>query len=444
MNTYPHYKPSGIQWIGEIPEHWGINKIGRTFDIVGSGTTPRAGDDKYYLNGVHNWLLTGDLNDSFIYATSKHITDEALKDHTVLKKYPIDSIVIAMYGATIGKLGILKVETTVNQACCVLSNSQVFDYRIPFYYLLAIRKEIINLSFGGGQPNISQETVKSIKIPIPPLSEQTAIANYLDRKTAEIDQTIADKEALIGLYEEEKKGLINEAVTKGLNPNVQLKDSSIDGGDPRWLGDVPEHWEVKKLKQVSSKIGDGIHATPEYVDSSDFYFINGNNLNEGVITISESTKSVSEEEFEKYKLNLNYGTVLISINGTIGNLAIYQGENIILGKSACYIELLKNLESRHLYYQLQTEFTLNAIETSLSGTTIKNLSLGTVRNLKILLPPLPEQAAIVDYIETETAKINEKMTVARQEIALLKEFRQALIFECVTGKVCCLEEKIDL
>jgi type I restriction enzyme S subunit len=201
---------------------------------------------------------------------------------------------------------------------------------------------------------------------------------------------------------------------------------------------------VKKLKQVSSKIGDGIHATPEYVDSSDFYFINGNNLNEGVITISESTKSVSEEEFEKYKLNLNYGTVLISINGTIGNLAIYQGENIILGKSACYIELLKNLESRHLYYQLQTEFTLNAIETSLSGTTIKNLSLGTVRNLKILLPPLPEQAAIVDYIETETAKINEKMTVARQEIALLKEFRQALIFECVTGKVCCLEEKIDL
>lgn len=138
MRTYENYKDSGIQWIGEIPEHWDIRPISRSFEIIGSGTTPKSDNEFYYLDGVHNWLLTGDLNDGFIFETSKKITDEAIKEHSTLKKYPVNSIVMAMYGATIGKLGILKVETTVNQACCVLANSNVFDYRIPFYFLLLL------------------------------------------------------------------------------------------------------------------------------------------------------------------------------------------------------------------------------------------------------------------------------------------------------------------
>jgi len=272
--------------------------------------------------------------------------------------------------------------------------------------------------------------IENLNFILPPILEQTAIANFLDHKTAEIDQTIADKKQLINLFEEEKKALINEAVTKGLNPDVKFKSSGID-----WLGDIPAHWEVKKLKRVSSKIGDGIHATPEYIDESEYYFINGNNLNEGNINISKNTKCVAKEEFEKYNLNLRFGTILISINGTIGNLAFYSGQEIVLGKSACYIEPLEVLYNSFLFYQLKTEFVFNSFETSLSGTTIKNLSLNTIINLKVLLPPLSEQTAIVNHIETETAKINSKIHLVKQEIELLSEYKKALIFEAVTGKI---------
>ena len=159
LNPDVKMKDSGVEWIGEIPEHWDKKKITYCFQKIGSGTTPTSGQNEYYENGEFNWLQTGDLNDGEILVTSKKITKLALKDYTTLRFYPIDSIVIAMYGATIGKLGILKIESTTNQACCVLSNPQGVDVRFIYYWFISNKKDIISLSYGGGQPNINQDII---------------------------------------------------------------------------------------------------------------------------------------------------------------------------------------------------------------------------------------------------------------------------------------------
>lgn len=206
-------KDSGIEWFGEIPEHWEVKKINWTFENIGSGTTPKADNQLYYYDGNINWLLTGDLNDGEIYDTSKKITQKAIDDYSTLRVYPAESIVMAMYGATIGKLGMLKIETTVNQACCVLSKPIYFDNKFAFYVLLAARPEIINMSYGGGQPNISQELIKSFRVPVPPISEQQSIVNHIESECSKIDFKKARTEELIELLTEYRTALISEAVT---------------------------------------------------------------------------------------------------------------------------------------------------------------------------------------------------------------------------------------
>ena len=160
LKRYENYKDSGVEWLREIPEHWEIMKTTHVFNKIGSGTTPTSTDTKYY-DGEINWLQTGDLTDNIISETSKKITYKALKDFSTLKIYPKNSLVIAMYGATIGKAGILDIETATNQACCVLSNAKQILEKYAFYWFLASKNNIISMGYGGGQPNISQDHVSS-------------------------------------------------------------------------------------------------------------------------------------------------------------------------------------------------------------------------------------------------------------------------------------------
>ena len=201
LNPNVRMKDSGIEWIGEIPEHWNNKKISWIFNIIGSGTTPSTSNLEYY-DGDVPWVNTGDLNDGYLYETSKMITDLALKDYSTLKFYPIDTLLIAMYGATIGKLSITKIIATTNQACCALAQPKNVNIKFIFYWFLANRNHIIAMAYGGGQPNISQNLIKSLRINLPEKHEQNAIVNFLDQKTAEIDDLIADKEKLIELLQE--------------------------------------------------------------------------------------------------------------------------------------------------------------------------------------------------------------------------------------------------
>ncbi len=152
---YPAYKDSDVEWIGKVPEHWEMRKISRSFGMIGSGSTPESGNKNYYENGVIPWINTGDLEDGILDGCQKKITHEAFEKYTVLKIYPKGTILIAMYGATIGKVGLLNFEACTNQACCALGKSNFFIDKYSFYWFLANKRNIVNLSYGGGQPNIS-------------------------------------------------------------------------------------------------------------------------------------------------------------------------------------------------------------------------------------------------------------------------------------------------
>lgn len=211
FKKYESDKDGGVEQLGKIPRHWDAIKASHSFKLIGSGATPQSGSTKYYENGEIPWVNTGDLNDGLLKLASKFLTRSALKDHSTLKMYPTCTVLMAMYGATIGKAAILDFDACTNQACCALVHSKFHIPRFVFYWLVGNRQNIIAKSYGGGQPNISQEVIKTLKILTPPIAEQKRIVDFLDCKTAEIDQAIAQKLRLIELLQEQKAILISLA-----------------------------------------------------------------------------------------------------------------------------------------------------------------------------------------------------------------------------------------
>jgi len=415
MNTYPHYKPSGIDWIGEIPEHWEVKKL-KYVDLVIMGQSPDSED--YLDDEKATPFLQGNADFGQLFPIPRVYCN-------AVSKTSRQNDILLSVRAPIGAINISDKEYGIGRGLCAV-RALTSNYKFLFYHMIIKHEELNSIGTGSTYKAVTVENVKSTNLIFPPLSEQTAIANYLDRKTAEIDQTIADKEALIGLYEEEKKGLINEAVTKGLNPNVPLKPSNIE-----WLGDVAEHWEVKKLKywlniittkseiQIN-KVGlENIESnTGNYIETDSDFEGEGISFIEDDILFGKLRPYLAKVYLSKFK------------GSAVGDFFVLRCKDKVLPKFA--------------HFRLLGYSFIYVCNSSTFGAKMPRVGWDFLSNLKIAFPPIPEQAAIVDYIETETAKINEKMTLARQEIELLKEFRQALIFECVTGKVCCLEEKIDL
>ena len=439
MERYERYKDSGVEWMGEIPEGWEVKKLKYIADARPSNIDKKSKESEEsvflcnYVDVYNNEFISRNL--SFMKATANE--DQIQK--FILKK-----------GDVIATKDSETPDDIANPALVI----EDFDNVVCGYHLTHIKPKTINGRYlfrffqtnylnsyfevsanGVTRYGLGVDKFNSALILNPSSEDQITIANYLDRKTAEIDELIAQKERLIELYEEEKTAIINQAVTKGIDPDVRLKDSGVG-----WLGEIPEGWKVTKLKYESFKIGDGIHATPNYLIGTGIYFINGVNLSGGEIIITDNTMSVPLEEYEKYGIKLQLGSILVSLNGTIGKLAIFKGEKVVLGKSAAYIELKNRILSRFLYYTMQTQYILNYFEDSYSGTTIKNLSLYTLRNTPVPVPSTNEQKLIVEYIETETARIDAKIAKTQKIIELQKEYRTALISEVVTGKIKVTEE----
>ena len=206
-------KDSGIEWIGRMPVHWACQKVCRCFDVIGSGTTPKSLDDDYY-SGKIPWLQSGDINGWYVEETSKHITTEALNTFSALKIYEAPFIAVAMYGASIANTSIVYLDACTNQACCVLSNpAEKIEFEYIFYAILASKEELLLSARGGTQPNISQEIIKQLKLPIPPQKEQQRIITYLHKKVTEIGRLVGEKQTLIDDLESYKKSLIYEVVT---------------------------------------------------------------------------------------------------------------------------------------------------------------------------------------------------------------------------------------
>ncbi len=415
MKQYESYKPSGTLWIGDIPSHWEVMKIAHLYNFIGSGTTPATGVKEYYDESGINWLQTGDLSDGAIYGTSKHISLLAKKELN-LKLYPEGSLVVAMYGATVGKLGLLNVPTTVNQACCVLVNSKRLYNKFSFYSFLAAQKSLIVLSTGGGQPNISQDIIRNHHTIVPPIDEQVAIADYLDRKCESIDKVIAIQERRVVLLTELKQSIITEAVTRGLNPNVPLKESDID-----WIGQIPEHWEKCRFKNFMVLI-----TTP-----------------------STSNNKIGLENIESCS-----GKFIETISEFDGNGIFFKSGHIVYGKLRPYLrkvwlaefegnavgdffvfETKPNTTSSFVKYLLLSDGFTQIATSATEGAKMPRVSSETILSLSYCLPPLEEQSAIVDYLEKKCSRIDSAISKAKREIELLREFKQSVITEAVTGKI---------
>jgi restriction endonuclease S subunit len=282
---------------------------------------------------------------------------------------------------------------------------------------------------GSAQPFVKVQDTLSRRWAFPRLPEQRAIAAFLDRETAKIDALIGKQEELIRLVGERFAAKISTVVAEGISPS-EMKKSGRD-----WLGDVPAHWTVRKLVQIANAIGDGLHGTPEYSDDAECLFVNGTNFVNGRIRITDKTRTVSEIERIKHITPLGDETVLLSINGTIGNLALYNKENIILGKSAAYINCGASLNRNFLFFYLQSYQFKFYVETELAGTTIRNFSLESIRGLAVPLPPLREQREIASYLSARAAAYYNSRSAINDTISVLNERRSALITAAVTGQI---------
>ena len=204
-------KDSGIEWIGEIPAEWDKDKVIRVFSIIGSGTTPNSSDENLF-DGNTPWIQSGDINGENLLVTKNCVSNSAIESYSTLKVYQPPYLVVAMYGASVGNLSLSMIDACVNQACCVLSKPTI-DLKFSFYIFKAVKDYLARKAVGGGQPNISQETIKQLWLPIPSADEQIEISNNLDKKCSALDRLIFKKQQYLTEIENYKKSLIYEYVT---------------------------------------------------------------------------------------------------------------------------------------------------------------------------------------------------------------------------------------
>lgn len=306
------------------------------------------------------------------------------------------------------------------------TNPIYFKYCLQFYKLNGI---LDSVSKGMTIKHLVQGALYSIIFPLPPLDEQHRIVAKIEELLPFVDRYAAAYEKLEqfnakfpedmkksilqyaiqgklveqrpeegsaeDLYkqiQEEKQKLIKEGKIKKEKSIAKITEDEIPF-------DIPDNWKWCRLIDCVSILGDGIHGTPIYSADGEYCFINGNNLSDGIIEIKPDTKRVSFNEYEKYKKELNVHTVLVSINGTIGNVAFYSDEKVVLGKSACYFNLVDISLKKYIYWMLKTNYFLKYATTNATGSTIKNVSLTTMKSFLIPLPPLEEQHRIVAKIE---------------------------------------------
>lgn len=223
-NENAQVKFTGIEWIGNINQKWELRKVSHSFKKIGSGTTPTSGANEYYDNGVYPWVNTGDLNDNILSSVNTLITKKALKDYSTLKQYPIGTLLIAMYGATIGKVSIMNLEACTNQACCALVPYKYFDTEFLFYWFKGNRDKIIALSYGGGQPNISQDVIRALRIPCPKIDEQKHLVKQISFEETRLNLIISKAKQEISSIKEYRQALITDLVTgKRSVPQLQMR-----------------------------------------------------------------------------------------------------------------------------------------------------------------------------------------------------------------------------
>lgn len=426
---YPAYKVSSLGWIGRVPQHWLLCKVG--WDMrMSIGWTPPTGQSRFY-GGQHNWVAISDLSAKRISETKTKITDAAIEEKGA-KPAPAGSLLFS-YKLTIGEVALLEKPAYTNEAIAAFHPvpkilMDWWRYAAPEILLHNARENIY------GALLLNQELMADTRFFAPPRTEQAAIAAALDRETARINALIAKKVRFIELLKEKRQALITHAVTKGLDPNVKMKDSGAE-----WIGEVPEHWASVPIRRVA-QLESGhtpSRLVPAYWENCTIFWFTLADIyqvrKEGRVVVTETSEKVSELGVANSSARkLPAGTVILSRTASVGFPAILGCEMAVSQDFAAWI-CGERLDNQFLY------LTLKAMRQELGrltmGSTHKTIYMPDIEKLRCPLPPIDEQQRIVESVARKAARIDSLSSAADRSIALLKERRSALITAAVTGQI---------
>jgi type I restriction enzyme, S subunit len=438
MKPYPKYKNSNIDWIGDIPENREVTRLRNVSETVKTGSTPPSEETIYFTPEKYNWFGPGDFNELVLLESKRKISELAIKENKC-RLFPANSILLIGIGATVGKVGLVNEPCSSNQQINAIIFLENINAKFYVYYLSKIKDIIVMEASSATLPIFNQTQTKNLVITFPPLQEQTLIANYLDRKTAEIDKLVANKKELIQLLKEERTATINHAVTKGINPNTKLKPSGIE-----WIGDIPEHWEVKRVDWVSNIVrGNSAFKRDELLDKGEYVALQYGKVYK-VDIVDEDYKFFVNSEFYKENQVVSKGdTILISTSETIedlGHTCYYNTENVgLIGGEQILLKPNREvLNEKYLFYY--THPLGSFLRKYAKGLKVYRFNTNDLKQTFIAFPPIHEQENIAKFIDEKISEIKNLVSKTEKEIELMQEYKTALISEVVTGKVDVREE----
>ena len=422
-NRYDRYKDSGIAWIGEIPEHWEVRKGKNIFKLRNS----KGNSNAILLAATQKYGMIPQSQIEGVVQVKQNTNLNTFK--TVHKHDYVISLRSFQGGFEISEYeGVCSPAYQVFYStipCC----NYFFKYLFKSYGFIS-QINAFTLGIREGK-NIQYEDFSLMKLPFPVLHEQQAIADYLDRRCSEIDDLIALQEEMITKLQSYKQSVITEAVTRGLDKNVPLKDSGID-----WIGKIPEHWNCTAFKRLLLEpMQYGANEPAEECDYNNPRYIRITDIKEDRTLRDDTFKSLPLEKAKDYILSK--GDLLFARSGaTVGKTFLYNEDN-----AACFAGYLikakcnkKKLVPNFVFYYTLSNIYQNWKNSIFIQSTIQNIGADKYSSMPIIVPPLAEQQAIADYLDQRCSEIDELIALKQQKIEKLKEYKKSLIFECVTGK----------
>ncbi len=424
-------KDSGVEWIGKIPEHWEIFSYNLVSKRITYGfTNPMPSTDE------GPWMITAkDIkNEEINYETARKTEQESFDFQISKKSKPKIGTVLITKDGTLGETAIVDSEfVCINQSVASLeSNEKILPKFLQFSLLTNYIENCIKLHADvSTMGHISISDLAKWKVCVPSIKEQEKIIEFLNKKTSKIDFELRKNQQVVTLLNEKRKSLINQAVTKGLDPLIPMKYS-----EGEWIDKIPEHWKKEKLSRIASII-DSRHYTPEYMDKGIPHILPNNVTYNGILF--DRTKFTNEKDYSKLiegDRRPEKGDIILTRNASVGISAIVDtdkqfsiGQDMVLIKS-------KKIHSELLFYILNSDTTYSQIEIQMVGATFKRINVEHIRNLKIIFSENENgQKEIVEYIIKHIDKIENNLSKTKRIIQKYHEYRQSLITSAVTGKI---------
>ncbi len=432
---YEQYKQSGVEWLGEVPAHWTVERLKFLTSRIGSGKTPLGGNETYQDSGVL-FLRSQNVHDDGLRLEDVVCIAQVVDDSMSSSRVQAGDILLNITGASIGRTCIVPQgfpPANVNQHVCVVRVSIPEQATFLAWLLKSaqIKAQIDYVQDGAAREGLNFQQIGSFNVPLPPVSERADICRVLSAETAKIDTLVEEQKRLIELLKEKRQAVISRAVTKGLNPAVPMKDSEV-----HWLGRIPAHWDAVALKRISPIQTVGIVVNPSiYVAREGLPFLYGGDIREGRIDLVECRRISAEDSERNVKTRLQAGDLVTVRVGAPGVTAVVPHE--AEGGNCASVMLIRrgDFDSRWLCYTMNDRVVRFQVEVVQYGAAQEQFNISHAVEFILPRPGRGEQKLIADHLDKATAKLDELVAEALAAMTLLSERRSALIAAAVTGKI---------